>query len=247
MKIALLFGINYVATRQARLRGCWTDVTNMKNFLSSRGYQCTAHTDGKHNNKTTRSGIIEEITRIAKMTHENRVEHVVIHYSGHGSHSKSREERDGQDECLVPSDYQKNGMILDNVINQLLHLFHKDTKVLCLFDCCHSGTIADLKYRYVDEKRTVEHDNKECESHIQMISGCMDSQTSADAHNVMGMRQFSGAMTSCLLTVLSQNSELEKDIFTLVKELRKTLKSKNFTQVPQLCTSYDILSGELFI
>ena len=40
-------------------------------------------------------------------------------------------------------------------------------------------------------------------SRVLTLSGCMDDQTSADAFNVMGDGRYSGAMTSCLLKVLT--------------------------------------------
>ena len=73
-----------------------------------------------------------------------------------------------------------------------------------------------------------------------MISGCMDNQTSADAYNVQGKREFSGAMTSCLLLTLSQ----DKKIFNVMYKLRSLLRQKGFTQYPQLASSYVITDTE---
>jgi hypothetical protein len=242
----LLFGINYVATRSSRLRGCWNDVSNMRAYLNSKGYRCIAHTDGKPQNQTTKFGMIDEITKLAKMTHTEDVDRVVIHYSGHGSYVRdtSNDEKDGKDECLVPSDYAQHGMLLDDEINALLCLFHPKAHVTCIFDCCHSGTIADLKYKYVNKSKIVENGKDACQASVIMLSGCMDSQTSADAYNVLGARKFSGAMTSCLLTCL-KDVKNKQNVFQLLDALQSELRFKRFKQVPQLCTNIELLRGEV--
>ena len=50
----------------------------------------------------------------------------------------------------------------------------------------HSGSMLDLKYQYLDStnynNHSVDNNSKETEGLVYMISGCMDSQTSADAY-----------------------------------------------------------------
>jgi hypothetical protein len=114
-----------------------------------------------------------------------------------------------------------------------------------VFDCCHSGTIGDLKYLYKDKKEEPEEccKNSRCKANICMISGCMDSQTSADAFNVRNKRQFSGAMTSCLLETFKTN----KKVFDVIKNLRVLLKRKRFTQYPQLTSSFKVSQEDVFV
>lgn len=245
-KVALLFGLNYHGNPHARLRGCWNDVNNMKMYLKTKGYLCYVHTDAVPNSKTTKEGIVDEICKIAKQTHETSVEHVVIHYSGHGSYMRdqSNDEKDGKDECLVPIDYSTAGLLRDDKINDLLKLFHSNTKITCIFDCCHSGTIADLQYRFINKRKLIES-KKHLNSKIVSLSGCRDDQTSADAFNVLGQRTYSGAMTSCLLTCLKTYPNAS--ILELLSLLQDELKTKRFRQVPQLCSSFDLTNQKTLL
>ena len=75
-----------------------------------------------------------------------------LSFSGHGSqvYDRNRDEKDGKDECILPSDFKRIGVITDDRFQQLLNMFWEGTKVVCIlvFDCCHSGTIRDLTYKY---------------------------------------------------------------------------------------------------
>lgn len=110
-------------------------------------------------------------------------------------------------------------------------------------DCCHSGTIADLSYRSIDPERPIEYNGKKpitCK--CIMISGCMDPQTSADAYNMKNQGKFSGALTTCLLDVLPKH----KNARDIQREVAKLLKERNFTQIPQVCASFNF-QNERFI
>jgi predicted transcriptional regulator len=72
-----------------------------------------------------------------------------------------------------------------------------------------------------------------------MISGCRDDQVSADAYNVSGKKQFSGAMTSCLLECIKYRKIVnnEVNVITLVNDVRSLLKQKGFSQIPIISSS----------
>lgn len=243
---ALLFGINYVYTPSSRLRGCVNDVKNMGAYLKDieKYDEVKIYTDEDDETKTRAESIVSKIYKLALDSHRYKLKRVWIHFSGHGCGIKDNDgdETDGQDECIVPSDYQRRGVITDDLIKRVLRYFHKNTNVTCVFDCCHSGTIGDLKFLYRNDRNVPEKVNKtsKCNANICLISGCMDSQTSADAYNVQGKRQFSGAMTSCLLMVLKEN---DKNLFSIMRKLRAMLAEKKFTQYPQLSSSFIIPSN----
>ena len=78
---------------------------------------------------------------------------------------------------------------------------------------------------------------------IRMISGCKDSQTSADVSNVADFRlpdpagQAGGACTSTLLRILYQDEKVPEDTlsFTQVLErMRFDLSMWGYSQIPQL-------------
>lgn len=235
---ALLFGINYLGTKSA-LRGCVNDVNNMANFLRTyAGFDdIQIYTDEHDSSQVTGDAIVEHIRKLAVESVSDGIERVWIHYSGHGGQLRDRsgdEKEDRMDECILPADFAQNGVITDDFVKKLLRMFDEDTKVTCVFDCCHSGTICDLKYAYSNYgQSTVNCLSSLCKADVCVISGCMDEQTSADAYNVRGMRAFSGAMTSCLLEVMRFDITSTK----VIDELNKKLRSKGFKQIAQLSTS----------
>lgn len=249
---ALLFGINYVDAPEGRLRGCVNDVTNVRDFLvGSLGFDprhVYTYTDEDPRTKpyTTARGILTALYKLVAKSWEEDLDFVWIHYSGHGTHVTDREgdEADGQDECLVPSDaHRGGGVITDDLLRKALKRFNPKTRVFCVFDCCHSGTIADLKYRFLDSKAilTENAERPDLPRAIVALSGCEDHQTSADAYNVAGRRTFTGAMTSCLLLAMREDQDACKgNVLTLLDRVRELLKTKGFTQYPQLTCSFDV-------
>lgn len=81
---------------------------------------------------------------------------------------------------------------------------------------------------------------------VRMISGCMDSQTSADVSNVSSFKlpdpagRAGGALTSALLNVCYADHHAPDDELTykdVLMKIRSILSTKNFTQIPQLSSS----------
>ena len=83
---------------------------------------------------------------VAKITKE-RLTEVWLSFSGHGTYvvDAAQEELDGRDEAIYTLD---NDIITDDVINKYLSRIPRSCRVICLFDCCHSGTMADLRYKF---------------------------------------------------------------------------------------------------
>jgi hypothetical protein len=244
---ALLFGLNYSGTGND-LQGCINDVINMSTYLASFGIPCKVCTDEKNGPDTTAMGMMHNLYELAIQTHKENLDFVYIHYSGHGTSvlDMSRDEKDMMDEALVPRDFAKAGLIVDDVIESLMNGFNPRTRVVFVFDCCHSGTIGDIKYKWVsDTKCTVENILCDVQSRVITISGCRDDQVSADAPNVLGDNKFSGALTSSLLNVLKRNPSLKQDVFKLVQVLRKELDTAGFDQVPQLCSTHNLAKDKV--
>lgn len=240
---ALLFGLNYTGT-DAELNGCINDVKNIANYLTHKfNIPCTTFTDDVDKTNTSGQGMVRQLYEMALRSYSESLDFVWIHYSGHGSQTldTSNDEQDGRDECLVPNDYDKAGLLSDDYIHNLLTLFNPKTRVVCMFDSCHSGTVSDLKFSWEGRARmTYENPRSIVKCKAISISGCLDPQTSADAYNVSGDRKFTGAMTSCLLMVLNEDPTTIKNVFTLVDKLRAKLASMQFTQIPKLCSSFNL-------
>lgn len=248
---AVLFGLNYSATPNAKLNGCINDVTNMSKYLKSKmNIPCTIFTDESNPQDTTGQGMIRRLYELAVQSFSENLDFVWIHYSGHGTYiiDKNGDEKDGQDECLVPSDFSTKGLISDDIIQSIFRHFNPKTRVICVFDCCHSGTIGDVKYNWEGPRKcTIENITCSAPAKIITLSGCTDTQTSADAFNVMGDKQFTGAMTSCLLAVFNENQMAVKDVFQVLTLLRNKLKEKGFSQFPKLCSTHNLARDPKFL
>lgn len=78
---------------------------------------------------------------------------------------------------------------------------------------------------------------------VRMISGCQDTQTSADVSNVSSFElpdpagSSGGACTSALLHVLHSENKDALTFQEVLLNMRDVLKSKKFTQIPQLSSS----------
>ena len=234
MKAAVLFGLNYEKDAKARLNGCVNDVHNVKNMLLEKYDFDDVQTFTEHHSTTAMS----IVTNIQKLATTSDLEVAVIHYSGHGTSIRddSGDESDGMDECILPSDYRTEGVITDDFLKMVLGKFRAETRVFITMDCCHSGTICDLRYHYKDPAMppNIRESCAECVAKITMISGCMDNQLSSET------KKQSGAMTSCLLSCLEHTScPLQNvDMIDLLTVLRCEMEEKKFSQTPQLSSSY---------
>ena len=159
-------------------------------------------------------------------------------YSGHGSYTFDRngDELDGNDELLVSLDHKG---ISDDELKQIADEYLKeDVTLFVLFDCCHSGTLLDLNYRYLTSNDYSEvitnNKNTETKGNIFFISGSSDSQTSADAYI---NNSFQGAMTWSFL----ESVKSKKDISwkNLLINMRELLKNR-YTQIPQFSSDKNI-------
>ena len=231
-KYALLVGINYRGT-SSELRGCINDVKKMSDYLIlCRGYSPNHITILTEDDSVLPTGrnIMHELAKL--ILKAPNASELWFHYSGHGSYlpDQDGDELDGRDETIVPLDYQ-SGMITDDQLHDYLEHLPDSCKMYCIFDCCHSGTILDLKYRYLgDCKNSVEHKESRLQGNVMMISGCRDNQTSADAW-IKG--DWAGAMTTSYLSVIEEDISCEK----LLEKMRDYLIEHRYTQVPQLCSS----------
>jgi hypothetical protein len=257
---ALSIGLNYGSChRQMRLNGCQNDSNNVVNYLKNeRGYDAAyirqSLDKSRYDYATSRVGIIESINKLAVNSWRHNMEEIFIHYSGHGTQvdDYDNNEEDGKDEALVPWDFAQNGMILDDKLNDLLQEVNPSTRVICVFDCCHSGTLCDLPFRYdvvKNDGSVVESSvfgGKSTPAKVIALSGCKDAQVSMDAYNVGGRGQYSGAMSSCLLQVLRSSSGKKWTVKELLPALHMELNRRGFAQKPVITSSVKIHDEYLF-
>ena len=181
--------------------------------------------------KPTKANILAELKNL--LTTANSGDILFLAFSGHGTTrtDTTGDEKDGLDEMFVPLDF--NCISDDEIKTFINNNLKKDVTLFALFDCCHSGTILDLRFQYFDSEN---YDNstentKETETigNIIMISGCKDNQTSADAYI---NSNFQGAMTWSFLDTVNKNPNLTwRDLITT---MRSSLKVSKYQQIPQL-------------
>jgi hypothetical protein len=243
-KKALLIGINYINTPY-QLYGCIDDTSRMKDLLSSYGFNNFNIITDLTTIKPTKDNILNEFKNL--IVNANSGDVLFFYYSGHGSYTldRNKDETDGRDEMLVSLDIKA---VLDDELKSIIqnHL-RNDITIIGMFDSCHSGTILDLKYNYLDSNnydKYSENDKvSECQGNVIMISGCMDSQTSDEA--VIDNKN-QGALTWSFIDCINKTPNCSWR--ELLKQMRDLLKSKGLTQIPQLSTDsfYDI-DSKLFI
>lgn len=226
-KYALLIGINYAGTT-AQLEGCQNDVLKMKEVIKTHyGYKeenIIMMVDKEGFISPTASNIVAQLNSLYTKSVNALVDEIYIHYSGHGTSiiDKDRDETDARDECIVPLDYIKSGIITDDTIYSFLSKIKPVKKITWVFDSCNSASCTDLPYSYtlnnsrqiikqVLSKRKPIVNNK----NIFVLSGCLDAKVSYDVREPNG--------TPCGL--LSYN-------------LRKTLEQFGYTcTISQLLTN----------
>lgn len=230
MKLALCIGLNYTNTPN-KLNGCISDVLNAKSFLVKNGFTVETLTDDVKS-----VGVSDVISRLNELVitvnRSPQNSKVVIHYSGHGAFTPDTDgdELDGQDEVLYIGKPNKNGVayITDDVLLTIVSKFKKGTRVFCMFDSCHSGTILDLKYK----NNVVENRKCTIQNDVVCISGCKDGQTSTDVSFIDGSAY--GVLTRAFL----DSFRLDLDILKFVNILR--WKTKQYNQCPEYTHSIQV-------
>jgi hypothetical protein len=231
MKKALSVAINsYIG---APLKGCVNDSNNIKQWLEQQGFEVVT----LHESEATKSSIIVElINTLASLGPDDSF---IFHYSGHGSQIPTNDasEEDHLTEILCPYDLvDQAGNWTSNFItdDELASIFsNAPCRVECFLDCCHSGSATrDFRPTIVSRflqspvQREVAVKKFELSSKSSAIcwSGCMDSQTSADAFI---NNTYQGAFTAALLQSAGTRTQRH---FQLVEYMR----IHGFSQVPQL-------------
>ncbi len=155
-KKSLLIGINYVGS-QHQLKGCHSDVDNMAEFLSYRGY----------NNTRRDRVILSDRPEVPWNSPYYPTGHNIIasmdwlvcepgctlflHYSGHGGQvaDASRHNTTGIVDSLVPVDFEQRGQLPSTLLHEhLVTRMAPDCTLFIILDCCHSGSAVELPYVY---------------------------------------------------------------------------------------------------
>lgn len=265
-KRALLIGINKYQIPGADLRGCVNDVKDLASalveFYGFKKKDITQLLDGDATQKAMKAGI----TKLVREAKKGDV--IVLHYSGHGSNvpddAKNRDEADGRDEILCPTDLNWDDPLRDDWLRQTFDKLPTGVNFTIIMDCCHSGTNTraieppdvKVKQRYLPSpwnlaavesgrsvpnkvtrglRRSVRSSRKtkdivNAKLPEVLITGCRDTQTSADAF-ING--RFNGALTFALVDAIRKGKG-RLTYKQLHDRATTVLKARKFDQVPQL-------------
>lgn len=234
-QFSLHIGIQY-ENPPAKLYGCVNDAKHLRQCLIDQYHFKPENCELLLEKDATTSRIISKLFGLAFLSHRYRNSVFFVSYSGHGTQQGDRtgDERDGRDECLVPVDAQRNGLITDDLLNTIIGQFHPSSRVTWIQDSCMSGSGLDLKYKYISGNKSVT-DNGDCnvKAQVIMVSGCKDNQYSMDT--VIDDKP-QGAMTASLLHVLGE-TDYSITCYALLSKMRKFLEVNNYDQVPQMTSS----------
>ena len=272
-KQAFIVGINYTGTGHA-LRGCINDADNMKNLLTSRGFDNISMCLDE---QATTANILKGLNDLVKDAVAGDV--LVFHYSGHGSQLPNPTELDRFDEIICPVDLDwKDNVIRDNQLKLIFDTVPDTVNITVVLDCCHSGNALDqmesatispstlINSTKVDvDTKTLENRYLPPPDHIgfEIQSKSLiprDWSTSRDINKgallIAGCKsnqtsadafingKFQGAATAAILEAVA----LDKDISyqNLIDYMNSYMIKYRFTQRPMLDGSH-LLYGNIFL
>lgn len=246
MKKAVCIGINYFGT-PSQLNGCINDAMDMRELLLTQ-YQYSADNvrmlcDAPGYTQPTRANILSAIAWLVQDLKAG--DKCVLSYSGHGSYTRdiSRDETDGRDEVMCALD---GGILDDQLFHVLIKPVPHGAHLTCFFDCCHSGSITDLKYNYKcvgnawNKYELALERSFEAPGNAVVYTGCYDHQVSMDvvmrdAECTGANGKPCGAFTHCMLSALrsaaAANTNLTHE--SLLVRINKNLKDNRFVQISQ--------------
>lgn len=237
-KHALVVGVNYEG-QDCSLSGCVADGQALTKLLIGRGYSVKCLFDtGESDAQPTRENILKYLMELVVGEGED----IFFSFAGHGTRrlDSSSDESDGRDEVLCPVDFQTGGFVSDDALRGVLQSMRPSQKLVCIFDCCHSGSGMDLKYELYDRGgsrfRFIGDDLRSATpGRTLLLSGCQDDQTSAES---MVSGEMRGALTSTAIEILNASPHGVSCV-TLLKKVRQKLAQDQLTQIPQLSAGHN--------
>ncbi|XP_058006627.1 metacaspase-3 [Hevea brasiliensis] len=234
-KRALLCGVSY--KKKYKLKGTVNDVKNMRDLLITDfrfPEECIRQLTGAKSNiffyllripddelnyeetnpelKPTRKNIEKALQWLVEGCRSG--DSLVFYFAGHGAqeNDNDRDEIDGLDETICPTDFQVKGMIVDDYINSVIvRPLVAGVTLHAIVDACHSATMLDLPYVCnAKEKRWVDNnppsaDYKGTSGGLAIcISACRDDQEVVDSSTLCGR----ATLTHNLIQEMKKNPRL---------------------------------------
>ena len=232
---AVVIGINYLGTSK-ELKGCINDAMAIYTFLLE-NYPITKKDIRLLTDETDIKPTMRNI-KSAMMWLSNSSSTSFLSYSGHGSqeYDSSSEEEDDKDERIMALDGSIND---DEIQTYLFSELKHGSRLFCLFDCCHSGTMLDLdrlEFTFSDGvKGCFCKKKKVSKKGIDVIcfGGCTDKDKSYEA-TFREEKSKRGVFSYYFLKFLDDENITYTELIDLLQE---TLSKRKSVQFPQLSCS----------
>ena len=256
---AVLIGINRYRVPGADLRGCVNDVTNMRQVLVKYCGFRPANVRVLTDFRATKKAMQSAIASLIRSGRKGDVLFLHYSGHGSNVPDRDGDEADRRDEVLCPTDLDWKDPLTDDWLRRTINTLKSGARLTVVMDCCHSGTNTrailrgdelsierylpspwdltaeatgrrvrgTLRWRRAARRRS---DLVEARIPEVLITGCRDTQTSADAY--IG-RSYNGALTYALVSAIRaakgklSNRELHASAVSY-------LKREHFSQIPQL-------------
>lgn len=228
----LSIGINYSGT-DIELRGCVNDSKNVIKLLNERYPEKNFEVKQLLDKDASYDGILSAFDWLLEGMEPG--DKMIFHYSGHGCQNGNKSDN----ECLVPNDYVKSEIISNDVIKErLINKVPARASLHVLMDCWHIKPIGDLKfgYEFLHGFNTINSDSKlsPTKGNIVMISGIINSNSSADTHihDIMDKQnEPQGAITHVFINTYCGKRPTYTKLITTMREM---LSRRGCSQIIQL-------------
>jgi hypothetical protein len=185
---------------------CPEDAINFKNYALACGVQ-NSNITVLLNEDATLTNVKKQLRAIGHSCGPE--DFFIFYFSGHGDTvpDEDDDEKDNADEAYVliadngSVHCPKSYLVDDEFASILMASVHKETQILIVSDCCHSGTIADLDNSWWKEKGF---------ERVMSISGCRDAEESIDTGH-------GGVLTGSLLLAASTLHHAKLEHFSVGK------------------------------
>jgi hypothetical protein len=236
----LLIGINYRGSAH-QLRGSINDVNQTLSALRNLGFCDEPEMnlrilteDGSR--KPTHANIIDSL---AWLTHEVRAGDVLyLHYIGQGPQyipfDSAGPGRFFETAALIPMDFESEGVISSSKLHSLITGLPTGVTLFAVFDCCHSGTLLDLRHVFCEGRGAFVTDNSiaETKAMVFALSGSQNLQSAKELPENFqkSLKQSVGALTTSLLPLLPRALSW----MGLISALRISMQSSRLQQIAHL-------------
>jgi hypothetical protein len=259
---ALYIGIRYNDGNP--LKGTHNDVTVMRDVAEALGIATTATTDVRY--------LLDDKKYVGRTGPPNRANILLgfewllegalpgddffLFYSGHGGfYGPGRE-------CLVPSDYLASGNIGEaEIFDLLVRRVPAGARLTMVLDCCHSGDMARLRYKWEKEpggggtaggRMCMRVDVPDVPGDVVMVSACKAEQTAMDLDTVDGFEhpfgaaletdEPGGACTNAIGVIVAQAivDRVHLTFAGVMEGMTATLRALGCGQAPQLTASRNV-------